>query len=168
MHSDNTQARHALTWGFFWRTIVKFEQTLITDNPEFTMGCWRSTEGKWFLGVRTMLAGVRVSLLSVGRQWLAIDYCCGPDHGLAATTFVMVLTALHGVSEDVPAEEMQSLFPSGNYKPINRDPCWAVLHERAGIPRPAYRRCTLETCDRVTYKPVDHCPSCGSSLSLPQ
>jgi len=145
---------------------MQFIQTPLNDDANFAQGYWQTPCGKWRLGLRRMFAGVRVSV--VRDDGCVIDYCCGADHLLVLQVLTLLITALHNFSEDISPDELRPLFPAGSYKPIDRDPAFAILHERAGFPRPAYRRCLLETCDRVTYLPdADVCPSCGSGLSAP-
>jgi hypothetical protein len=90
-----------------------------------------STEGKWELGFRQMLFGVRVSLSRIGDCCYALDYCAADNPEFAAQLLTVVWLILTRYPEDVTPRQLQDAFPRFERKPINLDPCWPSLLEMA-------------------------------------
>lgn len=93
---------------------------------------FRSTEGRWEMGLRSVLFGVRVRLSQVGSGWCVLDYCAGNDPGFALTLLAVVAKILERYQEEVSEATLENAFPGYERKPINRDPkCWNRLQEMA-------------------------------------
>jgi hypothetical protein len=101
----------------------------------------RSEGGRWELGLRSMIYGVRVRFGRTGEGYCSLDYCAG-----ASPIFQMeLINAIHiillEVSEDIHVCDLEHMFPRYEIKPINLDPvCWPELvrmrdaaRERLGI-----------------------------------
>jgi hypothetical protein len=90
-----------------------------------------STEGKWELGFRQMLFGMRVSLSQIGDCYYTLDYCAADDPGFALTLLLTVMKILERYPENVTPRQLQNEFPRCDRKPMNLDPCWLKLQEMA-------------------------------------
>jgi len=107
--------------------------TKAEPNEDFAIARWLSVSGRWELGFRRMLFGVRVSLAKVGAGGCCIDYCAADDKGFALILLATVVQILERYPEEVSDLQLRQDFPTYDIKPINKDPqCWARLQAMAG------------------------------------
>lgn len=108
--------------------------TLSQPHTDMDIACWKSEQGKWEIGFRQMLFGVRVSLTRIGDEWYTLDYCAADQPGFAWLLLATVVKILERYPEDVNPNQLQRDFPGYEIKPINKDPyCWQRLQQMAEL-----------------------------------
>jgi len=110
---------------------VKFKATDPDENFRFAR--FLSAGGKWEVGLRPMLFGVRASLGQVGAFGPCVDYCAGDKFADQVNVLSALLTILEALPEELSEREMADYFPYQEVKPMRNDPeCWAKLLSLAG------------------------------------
>jgi hypothetical protein len=110
---------------------MKFKAT--PPNENFALARFVSKEGRWELGLRPMLFGVRASLGAVGAFGPCVDYCAGAKFEDQVTLLSALLTILENLPEEMTEKEMRNFFPEQRVRPMYNDPeCWAKLSTLAG------------------------------------
>lgn len=101
-------------------------------DENFTAGHLVSENGRWEMGYRQMLFGVRVSAALVGDAGCTLDYCAGAQPTTQRLLYRMVRLILEGLPEDTTQAELRAMLPTYERRPIDRDPaCWNRLIEMA-------------------------------------
>jgi hypothetical protein len=100
-------------------------------SKNFTGLCWLSSGGRWELGFRQMLFGVRVSMSEKDSPFISLDLCAGADVGFQLEVLRVVMAILLNVNEDVTEQELKSFFPECFVKPIFKDECWEQMKRLA-------------------------------------
>ena len=98
---------------------MKFTQ--IEPHENLDLMAWRSESGRWEIGYRSVMYGIRVSLSLPESQSYALDYCCGTDGSSLILVFQMLRTALLDFDDTVTIGEVSRWFPVQNCKPIEND-----------------------------------------------
>jgi hypothetical protein len=100
----------------------------VEPDENFSLLRLVSEGGKWELGLRPMLFGVRVSL---GRVWavgLVVDYCAGAKVADQFGVLAVVLDILEHFPEEASERDALGFFPEQRIRPMYNDPeCWAKL-----------------------------------------
>lgn len=93
----------------------------IEPNINLDLLAWGSESGRWQLGFRSVLYGIRVSLTLPYDFCYTIDYCVGTN----GTNLIIVFQALRNklleFDESVFPSELQRCFPAQHVKPIEND-----------------------------------------------
>lgn len=109
---------------------MEFSRT--NPTPDLPILRLTSEQGRWELGLRPMLYGVRVSLGVIGDGGFCVDYCAGANAVFALELLVTMVMILRQFPEDMPWHELARQFPKYDVKPIDRDPhCWPQLQAMA-------------------------------------
>jgi len=110
---------------------MKFTATNPDEN--FRLARFVSDAGRWEVGLRPMLFGVRVSLGKVGAWGPCLDYCAGEKFADQVNILSALLTILERLPEEMSEGEMQKFFPPQELRPMYNDPaCWEKLLALAG------------------------------------
>ena len=105
---------------------MKFKAADPDEN--FSLARFLSDGGRWEIGLRPMLFGVRVSLGLVGGIGPAVDYCAGAKLDDQLNILSVVLAVLKKLPEEVNEREIRNSFPQQKIKPMFNDPaCWEKL-----------------------------------------
>lgn len=106
--------------------------TAVESSPEtgYTK-TWASENNVWEIGIYPVLFGVRVRGGRVGCQGLDIDYCAGNDPVFLSQLLTTVMSILESFPETLTSQELHTLLPGYEKKPINLDPCWEKLQQLA-------------------------------------
>jgi molybdopterin-guanine dinucleotide biosynthesis protein A len=106
--------------------------TKVDSNDVFDVVRLLSAEGKWEVGCRRMLFGIRVGLSQLGGYTYSLDYCAGDNPVFTLELLAIVLKILERYPEDATQRQIEDEFPGCLIKPIDRDPyCWTRLQEMA-------------------------------------
>jgi len=92
-----------------------------------------SETGRWEMGFRQMLFGLRVSAGLSGSGGVTLDYCAGGRLQDQLLLFGVILRLLERLPEEITEGELRRLLPKENRRPIRNDPeCLAALLVLAG------------------------------------
>lgn len=106
--------------------------TAVESDPETGyIKTWASENNVWEIGIYPVMFGVRVRAGKVGCQGLDIDYCAGTDPVFLGQLLTTVMTILETFPESLNSQELHTILPMYNKKPINLDPCWEQLQQLA-------------------------------------
>ncbi|WP_155300664.1 hypothetical protein [Deinococcus kurensis] len=113
-----------------------------------------STDGRWEVGIRSVMFGKRVSAGLVGSQCWSVDYCAGPHMPSVAVLADVVERILRGFPDGAGTREVLAALPTYRQRPIFQDPCW---HRLLAMAYPARFRAvadsmTLEAIMGMLYR----------------
>lgn len=121
--------------------------TPIEPHESLDLLAWRSESGRWEIGFRSVIYGIRVSLSLPRNRVYVLDYCCGTDGNSLIWVFHMLRNSLLDFEDTVTSGEIERSFPRQNRKPIENDSdCFSELMRLGSV-------ATQRHSDRV--EPID-------------
>jgi hypothetical protein len=87
-----------------------------------------SENGRWELGLWSVMFGVRVRCGLTGECGVSLDYCAGADPLFQMELLNAIHIILQEVPEDISVADFEDMFPQWAVRPVNHDPlCWPEL-----------------------------------------
>jgi hypothetical protein len=98
--------------------------TRVTQDENYDIVKYLSKDGRWSLGLKSMMFGVRVRCGLTDAPTVDLDLCAGSDPEYQLDVLRVVTMILLPVPESITPTELAALFPTCRVKPIVLDECW--------------------------------------------
>lgn len=104
----------------------------VAPDENFDLLKLESAEGRWHLGLRRMLFGVRVCGNPAGEMFYTFDYCAGPVAQDIAQLLAVMRRIMWALPESAQDADVARILPGYDVRPVLRDArCMASLYALA-------------------------------------